>query len=431
TRFVSLYITLSCSPVSPLAPMAGDRCTVEEQRERWERKRGRTAQELLQTESAYVEELELISKFYDDVFRARCGHLKMAENGICGAIPDILKVNRILLSSLEIGSFGSAFEHFSHSLDLYKTHADRIEPTLLVIKTQIKKNKSFARFMKLQASRPEFGGRGLAQLLGGPLHRLVRYKHYLRDLAENNLPGNSDTSKLLNALGAVSQACQYTEDISNHQENRRQLHRVQKMLKGRSLCVVSPGRWYIREGWLSLVPQKGEEVKQRMLFLFSDVLAVTSPCHPLHPTSAHKFSCRALYPLRECRVERVLGHTQSQGGLISLSFEKEKILLMSSDQKDINDWFQCMVDAVRRFCTAYPSTFSPRKIHSNCKLPQKRQPEASPEGHRPCEQRATKRDRVQHLRDENSIAQEEISSKKRKMANERYLYLRSAILTVT
>ncbi|KAM5125239.1 rho guanine nucleotide exchange factor 39-like [Mantella aurantiaca] len=176
---------------------------------------------------------------------------------------------------------------------------------------------------------------------------LRRYRHYLEDLIENHLPGSTDAVQLTGALQAVCAVCDHIEDARQLQENQRQLHRVQKMLKGRRVRIISPGRRYIREGWLSLVPSSGEEVKHRMIFLFSDVLAVTAPCHPLHPINAHKFCCRALYPLRECRVERVLGHTQSQGGLISLSFQREKLLLMSANQQDMNSWYECLLTAMR------------------------------------------------------------------------------------
>lgn len=90
--------------------------------------------------------------------------------------------------------------------------------------------------------------------------------------------------------------------------------------------VLSPpqqlGRWYIQEGWLMVVPTKGEEVKRKMFFLFSDILIATKPCHPLHPLNSDKFSCQAVYPLNQCTVDKVFGHTQSQGGLLSVSFSQ-------------------------------------------------------------------------------------------------------------
>ncbi|XP_069819476.1 rho guanine nucleotide exchange factor 39 [Dendropsophus ebraccatus] len=321
---------------------------LRDQRCRWERKRSRTARELLESEREYVEELELITKLYDEVFRARCGSLQLAQEGICGTIPSIVKVNRSLLMSLERDRAPSGFQSFSQYLHLYRKHADCMEATRHAVQVQMKKKKSFARFMKLQESRPELRGRNLEQLLELPLHRVLRYRHYLLDLVENTFPDSPDSAQLNGALQAVSAVCDHIENIQQLQENQEQLQRVQKLLKGRRVRILEPGRRYIREGWLSLVPQSGEDVKHRMLFLFSDVLLVTVPCHPLHPFNADKFSCRSIYPLRECKVEKVLGHTQSQGGLISLSFRREKLLFMSSNQQDLNGWYEGLVMAVRK-----------------------------------------------------------------------------------
>lgn len=86
-----------------------------------------------------------------------------------------------------------------------------------------------------------------------------------------------------------------------------------------SVSPACPGRWYIREGWLLVVPSKGEELKRRMFFLFSDILIAAKPCHPLHLLNSNKLSCQAVYPLHQCSVDKVFGHTQSQGGLLSVS----------------------------------------------------------------------------------------------------------------
>ncbi|POI30008.1 hypothetical protein CIB84_006242, partial [Bambusicola thoracicus] len=170
---------------------------------------------------------------------------------------------------------------------------------------QLRKNKSFRRFKKLQETRPQFQGRKLEDLLPLPLQRLHQYKHFLRDLLENTSPASAEYQKLAR-------------------------------------------RWYIREGWLLVVPSKGEELKRRMFFLFSDILISAKPCHPLHLLNSTKFACTAVYPLHQCVVDKVFGHTQSEGGLLSLSFPHMTLLLMSTDQQDINDWYQSLTTAVRQ-----------------------------------------------------------------------------------
>lgn len=76
-----------------------------------------------------------------------------------------------------------------------------------------------------------------------------------------------------------------------------------------------------------VVPPKGGEVQQRMFFLFSDILLATKPCHPLHPWNSHKFACQAVYPLSQCTLTKVFGHTQRQGGLLSVSVPSCRIFL--------------------------------------------------------------------------------------------------------
>uniref|UniRef100_A0A8C3L473 Rho guanine nucleotide exchange factor 39 n=1 Tax=Chrysolophus pictus TaxID=9089 RepID=A0A8C3L473_CHRPC len=288
---------------SPLPPMAGAN-TVEEQRARWERKRSRTAKELLETEHRYLEQLDLVVTFFVTILKAK-GTLKPAVmETIFGPLESIYSASQVLSLHLERGNLGLGLENFCQKLELYGHYAENFEQANKTLMEQLRKNKSFQRFKKLQETRPQFQGRKLEDLLPLPLQRL-------------------------------------------HQENSLQLHRVQKLLKGQKIQVLTPGRWYIREGWLLVVPSKGEELKRRMFFLFSDIFISTKPCHPLHLLNSNKFACTAVYPLHQCVVDKVFGHTQSEGGLLSLSFPHKTLLLMSTDQQDINDWHQSLTTAVR------------------------------------------------------------------------------------
>uniref|UniRef100_A0A8C4VIK2 Rho guanine nucleotide exchange factor 39 n=1 Tax=Gopherus evgoodei TaxID=1825980 RepID=A0A8C4VIK2_9SAUR len=275
--------------------------TVEEQRARWERKRSRTAKELVETEQKYLEQLDLVTTYFVTILKAKGTLQPAVREGIFGLLESIYCTSQILLLHLERGHLGLGLEGFCQKLELYGHYAENLEQAKKTLQEQVKKNKAFCRFKKLQESRPEFLGWQLEDLLPLPLQRL----HHT---------------------------------IRSH-ENSMQLLRVQKLLKGQKTKVLTPERWYIQEGWLMVVPTKGEEVKRKMFFLFSDILVVTKPCHPLHPRNSDKFSCQAVYPLSQCTVDKVFGHTQSQGGLLSLSFPHKTLLLMSSNQEDINNWY--------------------------------------------------------------------------------------------
>ncbi|XP_061085757.1 rho guanine nucleotide exchange factor 39 isoform X1 [Conger conger] len=319
---------------------------VQQQRERWERKRGRTSRELVRTEQQYCLRLELLVTYFVKILKAKGTLQQDIMESIFSSITSIHLVNQALLAYLEDEKLGLGFERFCPHLNHYYTYVDNFEKASKVLQVQVKKNKAFRRFKKLQESRPEFRSSTLEELLQLPLQRVQQYKHFLRDLAENTSPDHHEFPQLSGAVKAISAVAQRIQDNARSQENHLQLLRVQKLLKGRKTKVLAPGRWYVREGWLKVVPTKGTEVKPKMFFLFSDVLLLTAPCSALHPTNGDKFACRHAYPLRECTVDKVFGHTRSQGGLISLTFAKDKLLLMSGDQEDINDWYRSLTSAI-------------------------------------------------------------------------------------
>ncbi|XP_042702682.2 rho guanine nucleotide exchange factor 39 isoform X4 [Chrysemys picta bellii] len=279
--------------------------TVEEQRARWERKRSRTAKELVETEQKYLEQLDLVTTYFVTILKAKGTLQPAVREVIFGLLESIHCTSQILLLHLERGHLELGLEGFCQKLELYGHYAENLEQAKKTLQEQVKKNKAFCRFKKLQESRPEFLGWQLEDLLPLPLQRLHQYKHLFRDLMENTSPDSVEFQYLAR-------------------------------------------RWYIQEGWLMVVPTKGEEAKRKMFFLFSDILVATKPCHPLHPLNSDKFSCQAVYPLSQCTVDKVFGHTQSQGGLLSLSFPHKTLLLMSSNQEDINNWYLNLTTAIRQ-----------------------------------------------------------------------------------
>ncbi|XP_024912938.1 rho guanine nucleotide exchange factor 39 [Cynoglossus semilaevis] len=328
--------------------LTGQSNTIQEQRDRWERKRSRTAKELVKTEQQYCQQLALVTTYFVEILKAK-GTLKQdVRENIFSSIKAIHSINQSLLVHLENGYIGRGFHQFCPQLQNYNVYVDNIYDATKVLRIQLKKNKAFRRFKKLQEARPEFDDHKLEDLLQLPVLRIDHYKHFLQDLAANTSPDDPEFEQLSGAVMAVCEVSQRIQNNARRHENHLQLCRVQKLLKGRSTKVMAAGRWYVREGWLNAVPPKGKEAKAKMFFLFSDVLLQAKRCSPLHPTTGDKFTGQHMYPLQDCVVEKVFGHTKSRGGLLSLSFPKAKLLLMSNNQEDLNDWYQSLSTAVRK-----------------------------------------------------------------------------------
>ncbi|XP_068163094.1 rho guanine nucleotide exchange factor 39 isoform X2 [Antennarius striatus] len=331
-------------------PVAGSHggTSIQEQRERWERKRNRTARELVQTEQRYCQQLELVTTYFVEILKAKGTLRQDIRENIFSSIKAIHSVNQSLLVNLENGFFGRGFDLFCPHLHHYNKYVDNIYDANKVLGIQLKKNKAFRRFKKLQEARPQFDNWKLEDLLQLPVQRIDQYQHFLQDLTANTSPNHPEYQQISRAVAAVGAVSQRIHSNRRRHENHLQLCRVQKLLKGRKTKVLAAGRWYIREGWLKTVPPKGADVKPKMFFLFSDMLLQARRCSPVHPTHGDKLTGQQAYPLQDCTVEKVFGHTRSKGGLLSLTFPKAKLLLMSSNQDDLNDWYQCLSSAVNK-----------------------------------------------------------------------------------
>lgn len=323
------------------------RCPVREQRARWERKRACTARELLETERRYQEQLGLVATYFLGILKAK-GTLRPPERQtLFGCWELIYSASLELLPHLEEGHWGQGLEGFCAHLELYTQFAANVERSRSTLQEQLKKSKRFRRFVQLQEGRPEFRGLQLQDLLPLPLQRLRQYENLVIALAENTAPNSPDCQQLTRAARLISETAQRVHTIGQKQKNDQHLQRVQALLSGRHSKGLTSGRWFLRQGWLLVVPPTGEP-RARMFFLFSDVLLMAKPRPPLHLLKSGTFVCRALYPMAQCQLERVFGHSGgSCGGLLSLSFPHEKLLLMSTDQKEMLHWYQSLTLAIR------------------------------------------------------------------------------------
>ncbi|XP_017713243.1 PREDICTED: rho guanine nucleotide exchange factor 39 isoform X4 [Rhinopithecus bieti] len=295
----------------------GVRSPVQEQRARWERKRACTAQELLETERRYQEQLGLVTTYFLGILKAK-GTLRPPElQALFGSWELICGASQELLPYLEGGCWGQGLEGFCRHLELYNQFAANSERSQTTLQEQLKKNKGFRRFVRLQESRPEFGGLQLQDLLPLPLQRLQQYENLVIALAENTGPNSPDHQQLTRAARLISETAQRVHTIGQKQKNDQHLRRVQALLSGRQAKGLTSGRWFLRQGWLLVVPPHGEP-RPRMFFLFTDVLLMAKPRPPLHLLQSGTFACKALYPMAQCQLSRVFGHSGGPcGGLLS------------------------------------------------------------------------------------------------------------------
>ncbi|KAJ3611942.1 hypothetical protein NHX12_020222 [Muraenolepis orangiensis] len=153
---------MSFSPVASGPCGAG---VVQEQRERWGRKRSRVCQELVKTEQRYCGQLELVNT-------AKGTLRQNVLESVFSSIKAIHSVNQSLLVHVENGYLGRGFEQFCPQLHHYTSYLDNMYHARKVLAAQLKKNKAFRRFKALQEARPDFRSCTLEDLLSLPAQRI-------------------------------------------------------------------------------------------------------------------------------------------------------------------------------------------------------------------------------------------------------------------
>ncbi|CAL8277955.1 unnamed protein product, partial [Gadus morhua 'NCC'] len=213
---------------------------IQEQRDRWARKRSRVARELVLTEQRYCQQLELVNTYFVEILKAKETLRPSVVESVFSSIKAIHSVNQSLLVHVENGYLGRGFEQFCPQLPHYNVYVDNMYDARKVLAAQLKKNRGFRRYKALQEARPEFRDCKLEDLLNLPAQRIHQYKHYLQDLTETTSPEDPEFQQLSGAARAVSEvSCRIQDNARSHQ-NHLQLLRVQRLLKGRRTKVLAP-----------------------------------------------------------------------------------------------------------------------------------------------------------------------------------------------
>uniref|UniRef100_A0A8D0DMN7 Rho guanine nucleotide exchange factor 39 n=1 Tax=Salvator merianae TaxID=96440 RepID=A0A8D0DMN7_SALMN len=299
---------------------------LEEQRGRWERKRCRTAKELLESEQRYLDRLGLVVTYFVAILKAK-GTLRPPEQQtIFGRLEPLYSASRILITHLEKGHLTSGLEHLRHHLVLYLHYAENLEKAqkslevvfsslsgvfvgtgillvphrtirglvrsatrsagcvldscfqllgtwdspgfgiteerrvpgshwaaflLLDLQKQLRTNKSFGRFKKLQESRPELQGCRLEDLLALPLRRLRQGPA----LGCWRVPPGPGNLSLLGECGADAPGAETAERTEDSDPNSRTLVSLRRLAN----AGAPQGRSSAAQDALSLLGYLGDD----------------------------------------------------------------------------------------------------------------------------------------------------------------------------
>ncbi|XP_025073713.1 rho guanine nucleotide exchange factor 17 [Pogonomyrmex barbatus] len=247
--------------------------------------------ELYDTERSYVEALQiLVNKYLQP--------LKSPENaGLADAgtvdeifyqIPALLSHHEVFLEELRRRldtwelkqTIGDVFlDVFTKPvvLETYTLFLDNWKSARKAIKTTCQAKPAFARFLETM-EREHKGKLGLDQLLIKPVQKIPRYELLIQRLLKHTDPTHPDYELLQAAQKEVHELvvkinCTERESLEWEQQQTT-LREVQALVEGLA-GIVTNDRAFVRHDLVTIASNQGTR-KERALFLFSDLLVITS-----------------------------------------------------------------------------------------------------------------------------------------------------------
>ncbi|XP_074126689.1 FYVE, RhoGEF and PH domain-containing protein 4 isoform X2 [Sminthopsis crassicaudata] len=254
-----------------------------------EQKRHKIATELLLTERAYVNRLDLLDKIF---------YCKLLEEANRGSFPTEM-VNKIFSNISSINAFHSKFllPELEKRMQEWET-TPRIGDIL----------QKLAPFLKM-------------------------YGEYVK--------GFDNAMELVKTM--TDRIVQFKSVIEEIQDNLKKLLEVYEML-GEEEDIVNPSNELIREGQILKLAARNTSAQERYLFLFNNMLLY---CVPKFSLVGSKFSVRTRVGIDGMKI--VETHNEEYPHTFQISGKERTLELQASSEQDKEEWIKALQNTIEAF----------------------------------------------------------------------------------
>ncbi|KAL5528859.1 hypothetical protein ACEPAG_4833 [Sanghuangporus baumii] len=249
-----------------------------------ERKRQEAIFELINTESAYVRDLQLIVEVF---YSSMVSMLSEKETTVVFAnIEDLLLVNTTFLSSLEerqkecrlyIDRIGDLLALHMGSMSVYADYCVNQGNATKILQSIRDSRPDVASHLQRLREDPTVRNLDLSSYLLAPMQRITRYPLLIRQIL-NHSEAEEERRQITSALESVQRVLNYINEAIREQEGRARLEQISKNLYvgqgrlnlARSTNYMGP-RKLIREGAL----MKHKSGRKLRVFLCNDMIILT------------------------------------------------------------------------------------------------------------------------------------------------------------
>eukprot|EP00013_Stygamoeba_regulata_P022255 CAMPEP_0177645734 /NCGR_PEP_ID=MMETSP0447-20121125/9404_1 /TAXON_ID=0 /ORGANISM="Stygamoeba regulata, Strain BSH-02190019" /LENGTH=824 /DNA_ID=CAMNT_0019148231 /DNA_START=190 /DNA_END=2664 /DNA_ORIENTATION=+ len=327
--------------------------------EKWQRMRIHALREIVETETDYVNDLNIVV----NVFLFPLKQMKVLPEAdldvIFSNLETLEPIHKNFSENLENRwdeaqqsatpwelAIGDVFAKFAHYFKLYSVYCTNQPQQFAKLDECKLKVKAFQGFLDICHSDDKCKGLFINSFLIKPIQRLCKYPLLLRELIEHTPETHPDYSVLISSKEKIEEVVSSVNDEKRKVENLAKMQEIEKRFGLEGLAVEE--RTLHREGLLKLYVKKGKPLEDRYLFLFNDTILVMKPRDPTQASKMKKLSMSGRVALDKTKIINI-SDDEEFSNAFELALGKQTYLLCAPNEAIKNQWVKDIKTFIKEF----------------------------------------------------------------------------------
>ncbi|XP_037395611.1 FYVE, RhoGEF and PH domain-containing protein 4a isoform X5 [Pygocentrus nattereri] len=326
-----------------------------EHKETNEQKLYKIANELLQTEKAYVARLNLLDQVFCAKLMEEAGKGTFPVDVVKNIFSNISSINafhsQFLLPDLEkrMGEWestpriGDILQKLTPFLKMYAEYVRNFDKAMELLKQWTDRSPQFKALIQDIQKQEVCGSLTLQHHMLEPVQRVPRYEMLLKDYLKKLPQDHVDHRDAEKSLEIIAMAATHSNTAIRKSENLKKLLEIYEML-GEEEDIVNASNEFIKEGHILKLAARNTSAMDRYLFLFNNMLLY---CVPKFSLVGQKFTVRTRIGIDGMKVTET--YNEDYPHTFQVSGKERTLELQASSEQDKEDWIKAFQETIEIF----------------------------------------------------------------------------------
>jgi len=200
----------------------------------------------------------------------------------------------------------------------------------------------FDIFLEYSKNKPQCQNRDMSEFLSMPLDRINDYPDHFKDLLDVTPLDHPDYPYAKQLYNKATELIKILAEKKKVAENQHKILDIQRKLDNKDITLITPTRWFIREGWLKLSSKKGKAAEDRYVHLFNDMIMYSKFGGFMKKDN---FAVKEMIPLSVITVAD--DPTDSKNFELTRSDKKKSYSMSTNTQDEKDKWLSDIQKAIQ------------------------------------------------------------------------------------